>query len=59
MENDDSLKDVSDSELLSMYESEVQRSHYDPCDSMERCKFGKHELRKEILRRMQGDSDDE
>lgn len=38
--------------LVEMYESEVQRLHYDPCGDGERQEFDKNDLRTEIMRRL-------
>ncbi len=46
------IEKLSVYELLEMYESEIQRNHYDPCGSMKKQPFNKYELREEITRRL-------
>ena len=53
------LQELSSYALLSMYESEVKRAHYDPCDSYEREPFSLGQLHQELLRRLKFTEPDE
>lgn len=48
------IEKLSNYELLEMYEREIKRSHYDPCDNYERLPYDSGEIRNEIVRRMGG-----
>lgn len=46
------IEDYSNRALMDMYEAEIKRMHYDPCDSMAEQPFDLSQLCQEILRRM-------
>lgn len=48
------IRELTVRELLDMYEWEIRRNHYDPCDDNEKQPFDRHELRDEIKRRLGG-----
>jgi hypothetical protein len=51
------IEDLTTRELLDMYKDEIQRLHYDPCDSYDRAPFDANELRAEIERRIGRDEE--